>query len=116
MKKQELARLSDLIVEAAAAKKAANIKTFLLPAGSPVTDRIIILTGKNIPQLETLAEYIKEQVGTSLKTWPRQQGDPDSGWIILDYGIIIAHIMGEAARIYYDLDGLLGDTGITYHF
>lgn len=116
MKKLDLLALSEAIVEAAAAKKAENIKTYYLPSGSPLADGIILMSGKNLPQLEALADYIEEQVGAKLKTWPRRQGDPLSRWIILDYGIILAHVMGEAERGHYDLDGLLGGTGVTYHY
>lgn len=32
------------------------------------------------------------------------QGAPESGWILLDYGDIIVHIMTPKSRSYYDLD------------
>lgn len=32
------------------------------------------------------------------------QGAPESGWILLDYGDIIVHIMTPKSRSYYDLE------------
>lgn len=34
------------------------------------------------------------------------EGEADSGWVLVDYGTIIVHIMGEEERRYYDLEGL----------
>lgn len=34
------------------------------------------------------------------------EGEANSGWVLMDYGDIIVHIMTEDKRRYYDLEGL----------
>lgn len=53
----------------------------------------------------------KENASSSMKTPPPvvrratwAQGAPESGWILLDYGDIIVHVMTPKSRSYYDLD------------
>eukprot|EP00960_Hanusia_phi_P066402 766393-Hanusia_phi.AAC.3 len=43
---------------------------------------------------------MNEKYGREIK-W---QGNPDSGWILLDYGEVIVNIMTAAAREFYDLE------------
>ena len=35
-----------------------------------------------------------------------REGDPDSGWVLLDYGDVILHLFAPEERAYYDLEGL----------
>lgn len=37
------------------------------------------------------------------------QGEPESGWMLLDFGDIIVHIMTPKSRQYYDLDSFWGN-------
>lgn len=39
-----------------------------------------------------------------LASFISSQGAPESGWILLDYGNIIVHIMTPKSRSYYDLE------------
>jgi ribosome-associated protein len=34
----------------------------------------------------------------------RQSGDPESGWMLLDYINVIVHVFSPEARIYYDIE------------
>jgi hypothetical protein len=43
---------------------------------------------------------------THTHTYTHTQGNPDSGWILLDYGTVIVNIMTPAAREYYELEKL----------
>jgi len=35
-----------------------------------------------------------------------KEGEPESGWVLLDYGDVIVHIFAPDERAYYDLEGL----------
>jgi hypothetical protein len=43
-----------------------------------------------------------EDYGREIK-W---EGNPDSGWILMDYGEVLVNVMTESAREYYDLESL----------
>ncbi len=34
------------------------------------------------------------------------EGEVDSGWLLMDYGLVVAHIFLPAEREYYDFDNL----------
>ena len=38
-----------------------------------------------------------------------REGNPDSGWVLLDYGDVIVHLFGQEERDRYDLEGLWHD-------
>jgi ribosome-associated protein len=33
------------------------------------------------------------------------EGDPQSGWMVLDYGDVVIHLFGTEEREFYDLEG-----------
>ncbi len=37
------------------------------------------------------------------------EGEQSGTWIVMDYGDIVLHVFLEAARLYYDIDGLWSD-------
>lgn len=63
----------------------------------------------------TQARAVSREIEKSLKEFKLGMGSQDksssldSGWILLDYGEIIVHIMTKDARGYYDLEKLWGD-------
>lgn len=46
----------------------------------------------------------------------RWQGVPKSGWIVLDLGDVMVHIMGQQEREYYNLEELWEKDAIIYHY
>lgn len=38
-----------------------------------------------------------------------REGEPESGWVLLDYGDVVVHLFGQAERDRYDLEGLWHD-------
>ena len=35
-----------------------------------------------------------------------REGEPNSGWVLMDYGDVIVHIFAPEERAFYDLEGL----------
>jgi ribosome-associated protein len=69
-------------------------------------DYFILCTGVSERTLRALAE----EVGKGLKArriLPRgQEGQASSGWILLDYGDVIAHLFSKPVRDYYRLEDM----------
>lgn len=38
-----------------------------------------------------------------------KEGNPDSGWVLLDFGDLIVHIFSPEKRVYYNLEELWQD-------
>ena len=39
-----------------------------------------------------------------------------AGWLVLDLGSIVIHVLGETERAYYNLEELWGKGAIVYHY
>lgn len=73
-------------------------------------DFFVICSGTSSRQLKALVNSIKEEMKNNLTILPHHiEGEPESGWILLDYGDIIVHIFDPAQRNYYDLEELWHD-------
>ena len=60
-------------------------------------------------QIQALADAAFEEARTMGRHRRSVEGYEDSGWILLDYGDVIVHLMTEESRDYYRLDRLWGD-------
>ncbi len=69
-------------------------------------DYFVLMSGASGRQLSAIADTV-EKTFKPLKIGPRhREGDADSGWILLDFGGVIAHIFTPEIRSYYKLDRL----------
>jgi ribosome-associated protein len=42
----------------------------------------------------------------------RVEGEPESGWVLMDYGAVVVHLFAPEARDYYDLEGFWEDARV----
>lgn len=56
--------------------------------------------------LESLAEYLREGIKSETGLSPIVESGGQSGWIVLDYGYVVVHLLNPEMREYYDLEGL----------
>ena len=77
---------------------------------SSVADYFIIVTATSVPHLKALTGPLEEEVK---KEFQRRalavDGEPSSEWVLIDFGSVLVHIMGEEARSKYDLERLWSD-------
>jgi ribosome-associated protein len=112
------------IVDALEEKKAENILLMdLQPTGLQgqkaeqgeytITDYFVIATGNSDRQIRALADHLREAMKILHEKAPSSvEGDAASGWVLVDYGDIIVHIMSKEQREYYDLEGLYRNANI----
>ena len=78
-------------------------------------DFFIIGTVDNIRQAKTVIDLIfkqKKELGTSLI---KQDGGPESEWILLDVGGVVIHLFNKETREYYDLESLWSSAKTILH-
>jgi ribosome-associated protein len=73
----------------------------------------VLVSARNERQLGTVAEEVERQVRQRCGRSPlRREGQPDTGWMLLDYGEIVVHAFTEEQRRYYDLERLWRDAPV----
>ena len=56
--------------------------------------------------LQSLADYVCEIIKPETGLNPIVESNGQSGWIVLDYGYVVVHLLSPEMREYYDLAGL----------
>ena len=88
-------------------KKGSEIILLDLREQTVFADYFLICCGENDRQLRAIADnviYDAKQNGRQLIA--NTEGDPETGWVLVDFGDLIVHIFAEEQRQYYDLEGL----------
>lgn len=95
--------LIDVIVD----KKGSDITLLDLRDQAVFADYFLICNGENERQLNTLAETMREKAKQEADVRAYGvEGEPQSGWMLVDFGDLIVHIFSPSKRIYYDLEDL----------
>jgi ribosome-associated protein len=74
---------------------------------SAFTDYFVIATSDNERQLGALIDAV-ERAAAELDSKPvaRREGEPDSGWVLIDLGGVVVHLFSLEQRARYNLEGL----------
>ena len=97
------------ITNAAKEKKAADIVLLQVGDVSYLADYFVIITGFSRTQLNAIAESIEDYLEQEHNLRPiRVSGKKEGGWIVQDYGDVIAHIFLPEEREYYNLEAFWG--------
>jgi ribosome-associated protein len=71
------------------------------------TDFFVICNGTSERQVRALAEGVREVAKQEFGLLPHHiEGEPFSGWVLLDYLDVVVHIFSPELRAFYDLEGL----------
>lgn len=100
------------MVKAGEDKQANDIIVLNVRKASRCIDFLVIMTGESRPQLKAIAREIDEKIKENV----RWEGEIESGWVILDLGAIVVHVMEPEIRTYYNLEELWGTEAVVYHF
>lgn len=101
--------LADLAVKALQDRKGADIKTYDVRGKSSLTDFFVVATGTAAPHLKALVAETQAAMKEAGVQSHRTSGDPESGWIVVDYIDVVVHVFSPEARAYYALEKLWAD-------
>jgi len=96
-------------IQAAAAldlHKAVDIRAVDVRGVSSVTDYCVAATGTSAPHLKALLSHVREHMRGLGESAHRSSGQPESGWIILDFIHVVVHLFTPEARAYYNIEKL----------
>ena len=110
--KRDVTKLQRAIVDGLEDVKAHDIQVFNTEALSPLFERVIVASGTSNRQTKALASSVREAVKKAGFGVPRQEGEENGEWIIVDCGPAVCHIMQPAIRQYYRLEEIWGETPV----
>jgi ribosome-associated protein len=77
---------------------------------STFCDYFVIASGNSIRQVNAVAQAIEEDLNRlGIKSLSKVNRNDESGWVVLDYSGVIAHIFHKPMREFYSLERLWSD-------
>ena len=103
-------QLVKLCVDSANEKLAENVVTLSIGPVSSIADFFVIATANSEPQLRAVSDFIERQAREKFGVHTSSNAENnEGGWVLLDFGNVIVHIMTPEMRSRYNLEGLWGD-------
>ncbi len=97
----EIARVA---AESAADALASDIQVLDLTGLTPFFDLFVLCTADNTRQLRAVVAHISDALAELGVDLHAREGEPESGWVILDYGSVVVHTFTPDQRAYYRLE------------
>lgn len=92
--------------EALTSKQGENIRILNMAGVSDLMDYCVLVSGGSPPHLKALTEAAQQSLKALAVKSYRRSGDPESGWMILDYVDVVVHVFTPAAREFYAIESL----------
>jgi ribosome-associated protein len=87
-----------------------NIRVLDVSNVSPVTDFLVIATGTSPRQMKTACDDIEEMAAPRDFRPISRAGDNGAQWSCIDFFDVVVHVFSQDARMFYDLEGMWGDS------
>ena len=95
---------AETIAKALEDRKGENVKIYDVRGKSSLADFFVVATGTAAPHLKALVAETQSVMKEAGIASDRTSGDPESGWIVVDYVDVVAHVFSPEARAYYALE------------
>lgn len=96
---------AELVAQFADEMKAERIDTVDVRAKTVMADYLVICSGTSDLHVRSIADRIAEKMREA-KLKAKSVEGRESGWVLLDFGDVICHVMREEQRQFYDLESL----------
>lgn len=80
-----------------------------------LADYFILCNADSTPQFKAILEHVDEKAASVGGHRQHVEGEPNSGWVLLDYGLVVVHIFEPRLRAYYNLEGLWSKARLVVH-
>lgn len=97
------------IIDALEDKKGEDIVLMDIKEIASFTDYFVICTGTSDRMLDALANSAIDEVRKKYKRKAKKQGLSRDGWVVVDFGDIVLHLLSPDQRDYYQLEELWED-------
>jgi ribosome-associated protein len=96
--------LARSLVDALESKKAEDIVLLDLRGTCLFADYFVICTGSSGRMIGALVEAAAESAEKTQGIRARNEGRPEGGWVLADFGDVILHAFSAEKRGYYELE------------
>ena len=100
----DAATVARQIVDVLVDKKASEVTLLDIHEVTTLADYFVIATGTSSRQINALSRAVQERTDEVDIQLLHQEGVPDDGWVLLDYGQVIVHLFAPEQRAFYDLE------------
>jgi ribosome-associated protein len=105
--------LARKIVDVIADRKGEDVLLLDIRDISILADYFVIGSAVSKRQTKAMVNGIIDETKKDFDTKPlRVEGEPESGWVLMDYGAVVVHLFAPEARDYYDLEGFWEDARV----
>ena len=80
-----------------------------------LADYFALCSANSERQLKALAGDLSKQLKGKVGRSPKTEGDPESGWVLIDYGDVVLHLFLPQVRAFYALEELWRDAQTVIH-
>ena len=91
-------------IDTASDKQASDAVLIDVRGVSGFTDYLVVLSANSERHLRSLADDLAEAVERAGLPLHHREGTAESGWVLLDFGDVVAHVFSEEQRAYYRLE------------
>lgn len=99
----ELLNLLKTAVQALDEKKAQELTVIQVDSLTVLADYFVLATAGSAPHVRALAEAVEEKL-KNIGVLPHHIEGRATGWILLDYGSVVIHVMSAKNREFYQLE------------
>ena len=89
-------------------KKALDLAALKVEDLTVLTEYFLLSTASSSTHVRALADEVEFKL-SELEVQPHHIEGKSTGWILLDYGSVIVHVMSRQAREFYNLDKMWSD-------
>lgn len=97
-------RLLDAALKVLDERKTENVVTIDMRGRSPLTDYMIVATGRSSRQLAAVAGYLRESFAQNGCARVRIEGLSQGDWVLVDAGDVVVHLFRPDVRRYYGVE------------
>ena len=98
--------LSRLVLEVLHELKAHEVVTLDVRHLTPLTDAMIIASGRSARHVRAVAEAVVERCKHAGEPPLGREGEAAGEWVLLDLGDVVVHVMQPQVRQFYELEKL----------
>jgi ribosome-associated protein len=95
-----------VIVNAVSERLGSDIAMLDMQDVSLLADYFVLCNAESTPQFNAILEEVETQAKAAGGRRLHVEGEPLSGWVLLDYGAVVVHIFNPELRAYYNLEEL----------